>query len=520
MMLVGQSQPPAERYPDQGFLSESRYTNLYFGFSFDFPADAQLQPVHRPVAADGHLQLLELDSAAPQHLTIAITAFERRAKNDLGAKQMLRKELDNELFYGVEELHGLSKTSIAKHQFFLYETRRGIDEHFFLATDLDGYTLHVAIAGRDDRMINRLEAAFAAAKFFDPSEARQYAGPGAKPYEGPAMSSHKLASLASDPPASHIDSGKVVGGEYTNPALGLAYLLPAGWYLGTEPAVQREVERMHLIAGDGPALGRAEAELVRACNRVLFSAWKEKRGVDGKVGYEDFGEVTLSAMSLACFPDMRFPDNLADAARTRAFLSQFALTHPLLHDTRQGKAFESAGHIFILTEGTVAFQVDGDALSRRLSIAMLITQHRGYLLTWFFAAPHDSELRELMNTKMVLDTDPMLKQAGNREVSDGGGIPAAEGLPSVGSSGAASHGVSTGEPAVGSATSAPLQSASAPTLPSGSATPGNESSSPSPAPNAEPAAGGAQGAKPPSLLRPGESMKDQQMQGTPVPKKH
>ena len=130
--------PPAAetRYPDQGFLSDSGYANQYFGFAFDFPAGLVLQPVHRPLAPDGQVQLLELTSPSPRHAVISITAHRKRDKGDPDAKQMLRRELDNELFYGVEELRGLSKISIGKHLFYYYETRRGIDEHFLLAGDL------------------------------------------------------------------------------------------------------------------------------------------------------------------------------------------------------------------------------------------------------------------------------------------------------------------------------------------------------------------------------------------------
>ena len=370
-----------ERYPDEGFLSDSRYTSQYFGFGFDFPPDAHLQPVHRPVAPDGHCQLLDVDSPAPQHAEISITAYAKRDKSDLDAKQMLRRELDNELFYGVEELRGLSKTTIAKHQFFFYHTRRGIDEHVLLATDLDGYVLHVVLSAHDEKLLKQLEISFTAITFFDPSQARQYAGASAKPYEGPALSAHRLAMMKADPPASHINAGKVAGNEYENAEIGLSYTLPAGWLIGTQPAVEAAVERSKVqssldIDGMGasrPWMGAAERELVKACKRILFSAWKERPGANGNVTYDDFGEITLSIMSLACFPDMKFPTAASDTGTMQNFLVQFSLTHPLLREMRQGKAFESAGKVFVLTEGVVAFQTDGEQLSRRLSIAPITT---------------------------------------------------------------------------------------------------------------------------------------------------
>lgn len=502
------------RYPDQGFLSDSSYANQYFGFAFDFPPSAQLQPVNRPMAPDGQVQLLELAGPAPHRAVVSITARPKREKGDPDAKQTLRRDLDNELFYGVEELRGLSKISIGKHLFYYYETRRGIDEHYLLATDLDGYVLRVYLAGRDDKLVAQLQASFVGSKWFEPSQARQYAGTDAKPYEGPAMSSHRLATLKSDSPASHLDPGVVANNEYRNQELGLTYRLPVGWMIGTEPGVQREVERVRQQQGDGPWMGRAESELVKACNRVLFSARKEPAGPNGKVSYDGFGEITLSAMATPCVPDMQFPSSVTDADGIKAFLAQFALTHPLLRDVRQGRAFETGGRLFIVTEGMVTFQIEGEDLSRRLSIAMAITEHRGWLLTWFFGAPHDSELRELMDTKMVLEPEPMLSRAKTSEVTAGGGAPSGAGQPVAETpvnSGAASGNAG---PASSDAGSTSAQSTA--TNPDKTA-----ANLPSAGPDAKPTnTTEAPATTPPSLLRPGESMDEQQMKGTPVPKKH
>src|ERR1035438_7175926 len=63
LLLNGQMTPSAPgsissasaepHYPEQAYLSSARYTNGFFGFSFELPADAHLEPVSQPVAADG-----------------------------------------------------------------------------------------------------------------------------------------------------------------------------------------------------------------------------------------------------------------------------------------------------------------------------------------------------------------------------------------------------------------------------------------------------------------------------------
>ena len=77
----------------------------------------------------------------------------------------------------------------------------------------------------------------------------------------------------------------------------------------------------------------------------------------------------------------------------------------------KGKVFSQDGIVFIYLHGTVAFQIPNDELSRRLSLAMAITERRGYLLTWFFAAPHDSELIGLTNERAIFDNAPAVSVA-------------------------------------------------------------------------------------------------------------
>src|ERR1039458_453961 len=42
---------------------------------------------------------------------------------------------------------------------------------------------------------------------------------------------------------------------------------------------------------------------------------------------------------------------------------------------------------------------------------MTMTQHRGCLLGWLFAAPHDAELRDLMNARMGFDAESAASEA-------------------------------------------------------------------------------------------------------------
>jgi hypothetical protein len=512
LLLSGQASPspstaPQDLYPDQGYLSATRYTNRYFGFAFDLPADVRLEPVPQPVARDGRIQMLQLAGPPPAYAVVSIVALPLRAKTAPDAKAILRKALEQELFYGVEELHALSKTTLAGHLFYFYETRRGADQHMALATSLDGYAVLAVLAANNEKTVKELETSFQHLTFIAPAQVRAYAGADAYEYEGPAISSHRLARLQADPPANHIDAGKLSGNLYENQGLGFSYRIPPGWTLESEGAVQPAIERSRKRDDERPWMGEGERELMKACGRTLFSAWAKRPGTDGELSYDDFGEVTVTATSASCFPGIKFPASSADRQAIKDFLLQFGFTHPVLRDMRDARAFTSGVSVVVFLRGTVAFQVPGDELSRRLSIAIAVTSRRGYFLTWFFAAPHDSELRELLDEKVSFDAEPLNRDAIATKPGGGANLsPNSQTLaPAL-----ADVVPSEAQPVAASAR-APSSSAQAG---AGQSSAGTTSAA---GPTKQQDAPDTTASSPPTLLRPGETIEDQQVKGKPLP---
>ena len=476
--------------PEHAYLSATRYTNVYFGFEIDLPAEARLAPIPLPAARDRRIQLLALIGPAPQYAAISLFAYEYKGKNWTDAKGILRHELDQDLYTGVEELHGLSKSTIGGHQFYYFETRKGIAQHEEFATDLSGYVLQVVLEANDAQMVKQLTTAFSRLIFFPPQEAQEHAGSGALAYEGPAVSSQRLRELRATPPAERMDPGRIDGNLYFNQEIGMRFELPKGWSIQPQGAVEPAVLRYREKVSGEPLMGPRERDVVKACRKTLFSAWKTKPGADGQVPYDDFGEVTLSTMPLACFPNMRFPDSPHDADAVRRFLVGFSYSHPLQRDMTDARTFEASGKTFVVTHGTIAYKEAGDELSRRISVATVLTQHRGYLLVWLFAAPHDAELRELMNAKMGFDPEPKTTDAkvsispsSEKAQVAGGSVPAE------------SAAGGSGLPASASASSMAKSQSRENTIPA-----------------TDPAT------YRPSLLKPGETMQDGQNQGKPLPK--
>ncbi len=410
--------------PEDAYLSPSRYANAYFGFAFELPDDAALKLVPMPASTDRRIQLLEMSGATAEHAGISLSAYEYKNKNYTDAKTLLRRELDQELFVGVEELHGIGKTTVGSYAFYYYETRRGVDQHVVLAGEMNGYVLNADLRARDPKLVHELLAAFSKMECFTPQETRQHAGAQATPYQGPAISAEHLREVRESVPGDHIEAGRVAGNVYRNDQIGLTYEFPAGWSVEPHGAVEPAVERYREKVSGEPLLGPRERAVVKACRRTLLSVWRHTPDSEGQVPYDEFGEVTLSTMPLSCFPNIRFPEDPKDAAAIRQFVVGLSFTLPLQRDMTTARTYEAGGKTFVLTQGTIAYKAQNEALSTRISVALAMTANRGYLLIWLFAAPHEGELRELLQAKVGFV--PSSTSESTQVATPGGGTPSLE----------------------------------------------------------------------------------------------
>lgn len=406
--------------PEDAYLSSTRYINAYFGFEISFPENMGLKPVPQPASTDNRTLLLELTGVAPGHAGISIAAYEYKNKNYTDAKSLLRRQLDQELFYGVQELHGISKTSVGGRQFYYYETRRGVDQHVVVAAETNAHVLDIDLRARDPKVVHDLFASIQGAEFFPAEEAKQRAGTDARPYQGPAISAEHLREVRDSPPAEKIDPGSVEGNVYRNRQIGMTYHFPAGWHIAPVGAVEPAVEHYREKVAGEPLLGVRERQVVKACRKTLLSVWRTKPQSDGEVPYDDFGEVTLSTMPLSCFPNIRFPSNVNDATEVRQFIVGLSFTQPLQRDMNVARTYKVGGKTFVVTQGTIAYKQEGEALSRRVSVALAMTEQRGFLLIWLLAAPHEGELRELMQAKVGFDRESEVAEAAPN--TPGGGV--------------------------------------------------------------------------------------------------
>ena len=159
----------------------------------------------QPASRDGSIHLLDLAGPLRRTRRSSISAIPTRTGKDQDAKVLLRQALDQELLPRRRGIARPVEGDLSGHQFYLFETRRGIEQHVLLATTLDDYILRVVLAAHDEKVVKQAGSLIRARRLSSrPTSSRQHLAADAQAYDGPSISSHRMATLESDPPAKHI----------------------------------------------------------------------------------------------------------------------------------------------------------------------------------------------------------------------------------------------------------------------------------------------------------------------------
>src|SRR5205085_11930188 len=107
------------------------------------------------------------------------------------------------------------------------------------AASLNDYILELKIISFDSKLTDQLRHNIEAMTFFDPSTAREMAGPDSQPYGWP-RSSTSTTPVNSRKDMEKISQGVISGNTYKNEPLGFEYKLPSGW-ISADRATQEKV---------------------------------------------------------------------------------------------------------------------------------------------------------------------------------------------------------------------------------------------------------------------------------------
>jgi hypothetical protein len=182
-----QSPSPTNKQPDvtpeTAFVSPSKYTNAFFGFSLPLPQGAPLQELSIPSHnASSHFLfgLKALRHGLLTAMTIMATKSEDASADD--AREAASR--------GQKE-RSVKRIEIGGREFWKSESQEkgqgGKMRSVHFATALDGYVLQFNIDSFDAKLTDELQHSIEAVTFFDPAKAEEVAGPGSRAYH-PAAS--------------------------------------------------------------------------------------------------------------------------------------------------------------------------------------------------------------------------------------------------------------------------------------------------------------------------------------------
>jgi hypothetical protein len=169
--------------PEAGFISKSKYTNAFFGFSLPLPRDLTFRDYRISFKSESSRYFLfggqTITTVAIGPLKPKLSVFFVTAKKSVDP---------DDLHNAAAEPHGTAPTKIvvAGREFWTSEVEEkvpeGTEHHVAFATGARGYILQFNIEPFDKKVTAKLRDSISHIEFFDPANARSAAGPDSRPY--------------------------------------------------------------------------------------------------------------------------------------------------------------------------------------------------------------------------------------------------------------------------------------------------------------------------------------------------
>jgi len=390
--------PATAGSPEEGFVSRSKYTNAFFGFSMVFPQSAPLRSFELPSRGNSHY-LFGMQTQAHGLSVFSILAVQSGTassgdarKSAAGPKGEATKHIE------------ISGKEFWKSDIQEKKGKAGKMRTVTYAVAQAGYVLEFHIISFDSKFTEDLERSVESIMFFDPAKAREMAGADSQPFNPAAVSSRSSGRAVphSSGGLEKLSAGSVTENNYTNEALGFSYQFPEGWQLIDKATQEKVIERGHERAwGDSPSAAR-EHEVVQRCMKVLLWANKYPEGTPTK---EVNPLIVVYAADPGCFPGARFPASSKDEETIRDLARGVAKAFQGTPLAGQGGMKVSThtveGHLFVEISSVVQANVPGRPAPVELHNAMAFTPAHDFWVMWIYSCGSDAELQELKNTKIA-----------------------------------------------------------------------------------------------------------------------
>lgn len=401
--LRAQSGPPTQALhsPEEGFISRSKYTNAFFGFSLPIPQDGALQGLSLPSRDPSWHFLFGLKFVGIGFTTFTITAVE----SDLASSEDARKAAAS----GPRE-RKVERIEIGGKEFWKSEsqdkTPGGKLRTLKYATASSGYVVEFTLISFDKKLTRKFKSSIESLTFFEPAKAREMAGADSQPYN-PALAAPQ--SSGSNVPMrtgriKGLSPGAVSGNIYTNDTLGLSYQFPVGWHLADKATQEKVIEAGHEAAWGSSPSAAAEHEVWQECSRVLL--YTTKYPEDTRT--EDVNPlIVISAFDPDCVPGAEvpeFPTSSDDEESIRqigqGLVDYFPRTPLVRQGSMQLATSMAQGHLFLHLSGVIQVSVPGRSTPVKLHNSIVITSVNDFWVMWGFSSGSEAGLQELKDTKI------------------------------------------------------------------------------------------------------------------------
>ncbi len=407
--------------PESGYLSNTTYTNIFFGFGLDLPIAMRGHLVKLPLMPEKQHALLAIayqdgdrsgsltiDALEPAKGLEGPSIDRRRQQISPGPPGSpptgAQSESQAQLQVGPSGTLTASRPQIGMPELqlpaegFHSITRHGGGKYTATYwTQIKSFRIGVMVATNDKEFLQKSKRTMSAVRFYCTADDGTLATrkgklvvPEGEAYEGPTVPTWRADAAIRKSTGLAIPPGDVSEGVYRNPAFGLQYELPQGWNILPTPN------------RGNPSAGLAnlrEYQLVSACSRSLLHIEQPGSSENSRGGLNSV--IILRALDPECL-SMRTPSTESDqmiAEEVGASLEELAEFGQIAsHDL-----ISSSNRLFMVFHGTIAMQAEGEGLARRMSQTMIATSQNKVLLLWSFIAPTIGQLATMPASGISFD---------------------------------------------------------------------------------------------------------------------
>jgi hypothetical protein len=412
----GQSAPPPSSVPDlvpeTGFVSSTKYTNAFFGFSMPLPTDPALRDFKLSFKKDdAHhflfgLQAQKFSSGRWGPPSSKLTAFLVTATRSDGSPDQASQVASGPKKQKTQEIE------LGGKKFWESDVEEklpaGKVRSVIVVGLVNGYVLQFNIESFDGKLTDQFRRSIEGITFFDPAKVSEFAGPDSKPCTAAVPTSD------TPPPTSRIaqlNPGTVSENTYANEQLGLSYIFPEGWVVNDKAALDKTIEIGHQVAwGDDPSAAREHEQFLRCTQPLLYVTQHPPRtrsDVDSLI--------FVLASDPTCTPGIHLPTSIDDRDTIKQAAVQIIRSFSGTPFVPKGKpsvnAFEIQGRVMLDISGSFEFKPAKANTPLKVWSTLDFTGAGGYWVLWFFLSGSEAGLQELRDTKIKFSLPVAAPQA-------------------------------------------------------------------------------------------------------------